>query len=59
VQNVKTLIDRPVYEPPVTIEEQMARAATEEPSVNKIHQPSTMEMQSWKRYPGWKGYNQN
>ena len=59
VQNVKTLIDKPVYESPVTIEEQMARAATEEPSVNKIHQPSTMEMQSWKRYPGWKGYNQN
>ena len=59
VQNVKTLIDKPVYEEPVTLEELMVRAATQEPAVDKIHQPSTMEMQSWRRYPGWKGYGQD
>jgi len=59
IQNVKTLIDKPVYEEPVPIEELMARAATQEPSPDKLHQPSTMEMPAWKRYPGWKGYGQN
>lgn len=56
VQNVKDLIDKPVYEQPITMEEMMERAATMEPSVDNPHQQSTPEMPAWKRYPGWKGY---
>lgn len=55
--NVKSLIDKPVYEPPVTVEELMARAATQEPSASEPARASTQELQSWKRYPGWKGYS--
>jgi hypothetical protein len=58
IVNVKSVIDRPVYQAPVDMEELMILAATREPSVDNEHQPSTMEMPSWKRYPGWKGYSQ-
>jgi hypothetical protein len=40
-----------------TLEEKLARALVEEPSVDKPHAPSTIELQSWKRFPGWKGYD--
>jgi len=55
-QNIKDLIDKPVYEAPITMEEMMERAATQEPHVDLPHQMSTQELQAWKRYPGWKGY---
>lgn len=57
IVNVKSMIDKPVYEPPITVEDVMARAATQEPSVNSSPAPSTPELQSWRRYPGWKGYS--
>jgi len=59
ISNVKELIDKPVYQPPVDMETLMVLAATREPSADHEHQPSTMEMPSWKRYPGWKGYSQD
>lgn len=56
ITNVKSMIDKPVPVEPITLEEMMARAATMEPSVDNPVQASTMEMQAWRRYPGWKGY---
>jgi hypothetical protein len=38
------------------MEEKMARSLSEEPDPAKPSVPSTTEMQSWKRYPGWKGF---
>lgn len=57
ITNVKSVIERPVAVEPITLEEMMVRAATLEPSIDNEVQASTMEMQSWKRYPGWSGYN--
>lgn len=59
VQNVKTLIEKPVPVEPIPIEEMMRRAAEQEPSVDEPCQASTQELQSWRRYPGWKGYEGN
>lgn len=56
ITNVKAMIEKPVPVEPVTLEELMLRAATEEPSEDKPPVPSTQEIQSWRRYPGWKGY---
>lgn len=56
IVNVKTMIDKPIPEEPITAEEMMRRAAEQEPSENNPCQPSTPDLQSWKRYPGWKGY---
>lgn len=53
---VKSLIDKPVYQEPITIEEQLTIAATQEPDPSRPCQASTMELPAWKRYPGWKGY---
>jgi hypothetical protein len=57
ISMVKAVIDKPVYQEPITLEEMMARAATEEPSATKPCQASTMEMPAWRRYPGWKGFD--
>jgi hypothetical protein len=56
---VKSMIPRPNpnQNENETLEEKLARAATEEPSADKPHAPSTQELQSWKRFPGWKGYS--
>ncbi len=56
ITNVKSMIERPVPVTPVTVEEMMAASATEEPSAEKSPVPSSQEIQSWRRYPGWKGY---
>lgn len=56
VSTVKSLIDKPVYQEPITLEEQMAINATAEPSPDKPCQSSTAELPCWKRYKGWKGY---
>jgi hypothetical protein len=56
IVNVKTMIEKPVIEEPISLEELMLKSTTEEPSVNKPCVPSTPELQSWIRYPGWKGY---
>jgi hypothetical protein len=58
IVNVKSVIDKPVYRAPFDMETLMIRASTQEPSVDNEHQPSTMEMPAWKRYPNWKGYSQ-
>jgi hypothetical protein len=54
---IKSLIPKPVPVVPVTLEELLARAETEEPHVDKPHQPSTPDTPAWVRYPGWKGYS--
>lgn len=59
VSNVKTIIDKPVYQEPVSLEEIMLTAHLEEPDPTKPCKPSTVEMQSWRRYPGWKGYQKD
>lgn len=56
IVNVKSLIDKPVPQEPISLEEMMRRSAEEEPGVDRPCQASTAELQSWKRYPGWKGY---
>lgn len=53
---VKSVIEKPVYQEPITLEEMMHRRANEEPSVDKPCQASTMEIPAWKRYRGWKGF---
>ena len=56
---VKSMIPKPTGADPYqfeTMEEKMARALVEEPDPAKPSVPSTPEMQSWKRYPGWKGF---
>ena len=58
ISNVKSLIEKPTPKEPITLEEIMRRAAEDEPDVNEPCNPSTQEMQSWRRYPGWKGYQQ-
>lgn len=57
IVNVKSLIEKPVYEAPITVEELMVRATSQEPSSDTPARPSTTELQSWKRYPGWKDYS--
>ena len=55
IKTVKTVLPPPP--PPATpmsMEEIMAKANTEEPDVNKPNVPSTPEMQAWRRYDGWK-----
>lgn len=56
ITNVKQLIDKPVPVEPVALEEMMRRAVEDEPSADKPCQSSTSDLQSWRRYPGWKGY---
>lgn len=57
INTVKSVIPKPPPpEAPFSMEELLARAATEEPGVDKKNVPSTLEMPAWKRYPGWKGY---
>lgn len=57
INTVKSVIPKPPPpEAPISMEELLARAATEEPGVDKKNVPSTLEMPAWKRYPGWKGY---
>ncbi len=57
ITNVKEIIPKPTPNEAVSLEELMAKAVTEEPSPDKPAVPSTHEMQAWRRYPGWKGYN--
>lgn len=57
IVNVKTMIDKPIPEEPMSGEEFLRLGIDDEPDENKPCQPSTAELQSWKRYPGWKGYN--
>lgn len=60
IATVKSVIPKPPpQEPPITMEELMARALTEEPGKDKKNVPSTMELPAWKRYPGWKGYGKD
>lgn len=57
VSAVKSMIDPPPPpRPPETLEAMMARQATEEPSPEKPNIPSSLELPSWERYKGWKGY---
>lgn len=59
ISTVKSVIDKPLPPPdPISMEEMLAKAATQEPSASNPCQPSTMEMPAWKRYPGWSGYKQ-
>lgn len=59
ISTVKSLIEKPAPQgEPISMEEMIARAATQEPSPNNPCQPSTMETPAWKRYPGWSGYQQ-
>jgi len=59
IDMVKSVIPKPAYKEPVTMEEMMAKAAAEEPDPTNPNKPSTVEMPAWKRYPQWKGYNNN
>jgi hypothetical protein len=57
IQTVKSVIPKPPPpDEPWTMEELLARAATEEPSKEKRNVPGTVELPAWVRYPGWKGY---
>lgn len=56
VSNVKSLIDKPVYTDPISIEDHIAASADQEPSPDRPCVPSTIDMPAWKRYPGWSGY---
>jgi hypothetical protein len=59
ITTVKSAIPKPPpAEPPITMEEMLRRAETEEPSVNKRNQPSNVDLPAWKRYPGWAKYGQ-
>jgi len=59
ITNVKALIDKPLPpEPPMTLEELQAKAAVEEPSVDKANMPGTPEIPAWRRYRGWWGNQQ-
>lgn len=57
VKTVKTVISAPPPPPatPLTMEDLLAKAATEEPAEDKPNMPSTPEMQAWRRYEHWKG----
>lgn len=55
-QNVKNLIEQPEQVSPYSLEEMIAREHLEEPSDKRPIRPSSVTMQAWKRYPGWKGY---
>ena len=59
ILNVKSLIPKPTPNIPFSLEELMANDAFTEPSIDKPAVPSSQELQSWKRYPGWKGYQKN
>lgn len=59
IQNVKSLIPKPTPNIPFSLEELMAMDAVTEPSIDKPAVPSTEALQSWKRYPGWKGYQKS
>jgi hypothetical protein len=55
-QNVKDLIEQPPEVEPFSLEEMLSREHLEEPSIDKPARASSQELQAWKRYPGWKGY---
>lgn len=59
IAQVKTMIERPPAEvdPTIYTEEYLqAEALNSEPSVDKQCRPSTVDLPSWTRYPGWKGF---
>jgi hypothetical protein len=57
IQTVKSVIPKPPPpEEPWSMEEILAKAATEEPSKDKRNVPGTADLPAWVRYPGWKGY---
>ena len=55
---VKSMIPKPTpipyYE---TLEDMVAEQMNREPAADKSPVHSTAELQSWKRYPGWSGYD--
>jgi len=55
ISNVKSVIPKPVAVEPQTMEEIMAKSATEEPDPAKPNRPSSSELPAWKRYTGWWG----
>ena len=55
ITNVKTLIEKPAPQIPMTMEEMRAAAAVDEPHPDKPNRPSSVELPAWKRYSGWWG----
>jgi len=54
---VKSLIPKPVPQPSYgSLEEMAAAMQNQEPSPDLPSTACTPDIQSWKRYPGWKGY---
>lgn len=61
VSAIKSIIPKPKAQTGeiLTGEAMMKVAHTTEPSAEQPNRPSNMDIQAWKRYPGWKGYNSN
>jgi hypothetical protein len=54
---VKSMIPKPDPQPaPSSLEEYLAEQQNREPHPDKPCISQSIEMQAWKRYPGWKGY---
>jgi hypothetical protein len=57
IASVKASIPKPSARPvPMTYEEMLVFAETEEPGIDKPIGISTADCPAWKRYPGWVGY---
>jgi hypothetical protein len=58
---VKALIEKPAPASamPITGEMAMKVAYTTDPDPDQPNRPSSMELPAWKRFPGWRGYNNN
>jgi len=58
VSTIKSIIPKPTAQTAevLTGEALMKVNHTTEPSIDQPSRPSSMEMPAWKRFPGWKGY---
>ncbi len=58
VSTIKSIIPKPKAQTAeiLTGEALMKVNHTTEPSIDQPSRPSSMEMPAWKRFPGWKGY---
>jgi hypothetical protein len=59
IATIKTIIPKPPADPdPIVFTEEylQAQALNSEPSVDKPCRPSSVDLPSWVRYPGWKGF---
>jgi len=58
VSSIKAIIPKPTPQTGeiLTGESLMKLNHTTEPSADQQCRPSSMEIQAWKRYPGWKGF---